>query len=313
MSAPRNDGCNIGLSNVRMNIIPQNPQNRFSLEPEESFRRSGCCRMSKKPQVERRYERVARDLAKRIAQGRYQVGQRLPAERELALAYSVSRPTLREALIALELDGLVEVRMGSGVYVTAEHPRSGKSVKADIGTFDLLEARRAIESEVCALAAIRITDEALVELEGLVEEMHVENGRDVVMREDADRRFHLAIAAASQNSGMQAVVKLLWDACEPSPRNQHLSPQAIAAGVKPRIDEYTEILAALRDRDPEAARLAMRSHLSRMIEAWLNTTEHEELEKARANIEEKRRRYAAAALHAPLAPAKRQRVPPRQI
>src|SRR3954447_2366374 len=93
----------------------------------------------------RLYEQIAQKLARDIATGRYEVGQRLPSERELAQSFSVSRPTVREAIIALELDELVEVRTGSGVYVTNREPPTGQAGVKDIGPFELLEARRAIE------------------------------------------------------------------------------------------------------------------------------------------------------------------------
>ena len=70
----------------------------------------------------RLYEQISQKLAKAIAAGEYELGQRLPSERELAQTFGVSRPTVREAIIALELDGLVEVRLGSGVYVTNRQP-----------------------------------------------------------------------------------------------------------------------------------------------------------------------------------------------
>ena len=75
----------------------------------------------------RLYEQIAQKLARDIATGRYELGQRLPSEREMAQAFAVSRPTVREAIIALELDGLVDVRTGSGVYVMNKKPPSGKA------------------------------------------------------------------------------------------------------------------------------------------------------------------------------------------
>ena len=214
--------------------------------------------MIAKAETGRLYEKVAQDLSRKIAAGQYAVGQRLPSERDLAQAYAVSRPTIREAIIALELDGMVEVRLGSGVYVTARLPRGGQAGEMDIGPFELLEARRAIEGESAALAAALISDEELDELRQLVAEMQAENARNVVMSEDADRRFHMLIATATQNSAMVAAVQMLWDARARSPQTQSLSAKAHAAGVTPRIDEHAEILKALRERSPEAARRAMR-------------------------------------------------------
>ena len=251
--------------------------------------------MAGKSENGRLYEQVSEDLAGKIAAGTYPVGQRLPSERVLAQTYSVSRPTVREAIIALELDGLVEVRQGSGVYVTASIPRGGKAAVADVGPFELLEARRAIEGEACALAAVRITDAELDALTALVAEMHDENGRDVGRSEDADRRFHVGIAQATQNSPMVDAVEGLWDARARSPQYKLLSDKAHAAGVIPRIDEHSIIVEALRTRDPERARSAMRGHLTRVLESIMEATEVHEMEQARARVAQQRRRYSALA------------------
>ncbi len=249
--------------------------------------------MSAKSESKRLYEQVAEALAARIAAGEPKVGERLPSERDLAQTFGVSRPTVREAVIALELDGLVEVKMGSGVYVRAKHPFGGKPGETDIGPFELLEARRAIEGEACAMAALRMTPETIARLRALVEEMANENARDVVMSEDADRRFHIVIVEATQNSAMIQVVHNLWDARNRSPQHQFLSQKGRAAGVKPRIHEHSAIVDALSMRDPAAARRAMRDHLTRVIESLLEATETEAMEEARARIAEQRQRYAA--------------------
>jgi len=244
-------------------------------------------------ETRRLYEQIAQQLASAIASGEYEVGQRLPSERELAQKFSVSRPTVREAIIALELDELVEVRTGSGVYVTHREPPTGQAGAKDIGPFELLEARRAIEGEACALAATRMDDSQIAQLSDLIAEMRDENQHDdVVMSEDADRRFHELIASSTQNSGMVAAVQMLWDARMRSPQNRSMSRKVRARGVKPRIDEHTAIVRALKRRDPDAARAAMREHLSRVMEELLEVTEVEELERARAQAAEKRRRYS---------------------
>ena len=239
----------------------------------------------------RLYERVAKDLAGQIAEARYAVGQRLPSERDLAQTYSVSRPTIREAIIALELDGMVEVRLGSGVYVKAQTPNEGQAGATDIGPFELLEARRAIEAEACAMAAKRITNEELDQLDALVIEMQTENARDVDRSEDADKRFHMLIAASTQNSAMIAAVELLWEARERSPQTKLMGEKAHAAGVIPRIDEHAAIVSALRARSPEDARDAMRRHLTRVLNSLLAATEVQEMEEARARIAATRDRY----------------------
>ena len=248
--------------------------------------------MNGKVEQGRLYERVARELAARIADGTYAVGRRLPSERELAQMHSVSRPTVREAILALELDGLVDVRTGSGVYVLARTPPSGKAGETDVGPFELLEARMAFESEACGLAALRITDDQLTELDALAAEMDAKSAH-VHLAEDADRRFHLVIASATQNSVVASTVTALWDARARSPQYRLLSDKAHAAGVGPRIDEHREIITALRSRNPEGARRAMRQHLARVLDSLLAATEVQEVERARAKVAEARQRYGA--------------------
>src|SRR5215471_19208010 len=102
----------------------------------------------------RRYQQIAAAIERAVADGQYQPGQRLASERDLAEEFGVSRPTVRRAVIALEMRGLLESRQGSGVYVrkviavTPAPPR-----ELDIGAFDQAEARRLFEGEVAALAA----------------------------------------------------------------------------------------------------------------------------------------------------------------
>ncbi len=239
----------------------------------------------------RLYERVAEILAEQILRGDYRIDERMPSERELAEQYGVSRPTIREAMIALEVDGLVEVCTGSGVYVRALTRRHGKAAPMDIGPFELLEARALVEGEAAALAAAQITDPLLDALEALVREMEAENARDVVMSEDADRRFHLTIAEATNNSAMLHVVTELWDARSRSLQSVAFLQKVRAEGIKPRIDEHAAILSALRRRDPAAARTAMRAHLHGVADMVFAATEAEAVERARAEAADKRRRF----------------------
>lgn len=242
----------------------------------------------------RLYGRVADDLARQIAVGDVGVGQRLPSERVLALTYGVSRPTVREAILALEVDGLVEVRQGSGVYVIASATQSGVRAEADVGPFELLEARRAIEGEACALAATRISEAEIEALTAILAEMQSADGEDVERSEEADRRFHMTIATATQNSGMVAAVEMLWAARARSPQYQLMSSKAHAAGVVPLIHEHAAIIEALRRRDPDAARDAMRDHLNRVLDSLMEATEVHEVEQVRQRVAAQRHRYATS-------------------
>ncbi|GAA0483649.1 FadR/GntR family transcriptional regulator [Parasphingorhabdus litoris] len=239
----------------------------------------------------RLYETVTKEIARQILGGQYEIGDRLPAERVLAEQFNVSRPTIREAMIALEVDGLVEVCTGSGVYVRALQ-RRGKAAPMDIGPFELLETRALVEGEACALAATHIKPDQIEELEQLLGEMEAENTRgDVVMSEDADHRFHMAIAEATQNSGMVHVVGSLWEARHRSLQTIKFLEKARVEGVKPRIDEHRAIVDALKTGDANAARAAMRTHLHGVADMLFAATEAEAVEKARVEAAENRKKY----------------------
>lgn len=237
------------------------------------------------------YQQVALTIANDIATGRRAVGARLPSERDLAEELGVSRPTVREAMIALEMRGLVEARPGSGVYVT-DAGTAGPAPDLDIGAFELTEARRLFEGEACALAARTITDEELVELEAVLNEMVGENTLATPIGEQADRRFHLLIAQATRNSAIQMTVETLWDLRYRSPLCAVMLERARQVGVRPLIEDHQVILDALKLRSPHAARQAMRAHLGNVIEGLLTATEMDALERARSDVEARRQEVA---------------------
>lgn len=116
------------------------------------------------------YQTVAQRVAEAIETGRYRPGQKLPSERELTELYNVSRPTIREAMIALEIRGLVEARHNAGVFVAAAPPPPASTpADLDIGAFGLTEARKLVEGETAALAAKTISDEEVASLYDLLD------------------------------------------------------------------------------------------------------------------------------------------------
>ena len=241
---------------------------------------------------DRLYQDLARNLLEELVSGRYPVGARLPAERELAIKYGVSRPTVREAIIALEVQGLVEVKVGSGAYVR-RLPGKEDLPGFNISAFELTEARLMFEGEAAALAATQITGEELAEIESLVEAIARENN-DPRGTEQADRAFHLAIARATRNGAIHDAIERLWDLRSTSPEAALLHEKARTANIKPVVDEHTAILKALRARDPAAARAAMRNHLTQVIDSLLFATEERQIEEARRTAQAKRERYSRA-------------------
>jgi GntR family transcriptional repressor for pyruvate dehydrogenase complex len=236
------------------------------------------------------YRRLADAIAAEIEAGKYKVGERLPTERELAEQHGVSRPTLREALIALEMLGMIEARHGLGIYVTrAQLPLTASTYDFEIGAFELIEARRLFEGEAAALAAATIDDEQLADLERLLTLMADD---DELKGEDADKEFHMVIARATGNGAIIATVENLWELRNRSPLARNILTRARGAGLQPRIIEHTKILDALKAHDPAAARQAMRDHLERVIEHLLHATETEALERAQAESEARRNQMA---------------------
>lgn len=241
---------------------------------------------------DRLYQEVARELVRDLAAGKFAVGSRLPAERDLAQLYDVSRPTIREAMIALEVQGFVEVKVGSGAYVR-HLPGTSDVPGFNYSGFEITEARLLLEGEAAALAATQVTDEDLEEIEALVQRIAQEN-LDPEGTDRADREFHLAIAAATRNGAILDAVRQLWQLRAESPESALLHAKARHANIKPVVDEHSAILDALRYRDPQAARAAMRAHLSGVLESLLFATEEQAIEEARRASAQMRLRYSQA-------------------
>ena len=211
----------------------------------------------------RLYRQIADQIAQLIASGEFRPGERLPAERELATSLGVSRASVREAIISLEMGGLVEVRVGTGIFVTSPPTPIAAAGDGGPGPFELLQARRLIEGEIAALAATKASREDVAALRECVERMeaHVD---DFVVREASDREFHLRIAKATGNGSLELVVEGLWNQrAELWGRMQrHFHTVTLAHET---IRDHAAILGAIAARDPAGARAAMHRHLTRVV------------------------------------------------
>ena len=237
--------------------------------------------MSIKADNQKLYQSIIAALQADIAAGRFREGDRLPPERLLVDRFQVSRLTIREAMIGMEILGLVEARRGSGVYVTSAPVGGIAAGELDIGAFELTAARRLVEGETAALAATTASAEDIEELEQVLTRMIADNVGETVHDEGADRDFHLGIARATQNDALVLVVQTLWDVRERSPLSMEILRRSRSAGVKPLIDDHRAILNAIAARDPDAARQAMRDHLGRVIENLLTVTELDAINRVR--------------------------------
>jgi DNA-binding FadR family transcriptional regulator len=213
---------------------------------------------------DRLYRKIARQLSDLIAEGEFAPGQRLPAERDLAKQFGVSRPPVREALIALEVAGKVEVRVGAGVFVAKPRPSPLPSLSDEgEGPFELIRARRLIEGETAAAAAREATEAEVAVIRATVEEFQ-RLDRAARATDPADRAFHVAIAGATHNGPLVSVVTMLWDQGRGTVYKQmerHFETPALRANT---LSDHQAILDAIAAHDPRAARKAMRSHLSRV-------------------------------------------------
>jgi len=222
----------------------------------------------------RLYRQIAGQIATLIDGGEFAAGSRLPAERELAVLLGVSRTSVREALISLEIAGRVEVRVGTGIFVrqpsadVGGSPSSVHAAAADAhdegpGPFELLAARRLIEGEIAALAARRIRKADIAALKETIERMRT-HGDDFEQRDAADRAFHVAIAEATGNGSLALVVQALWEQRRGelwTRIEDHFHTAALRAKT---LSDHAAIIDALAAHDGDAARAAMHRHLARV-------------------------------------------------
>jgi DNA-binding FadR family transcriptional regulator len=217
--------------------------------------------------VQRLYLQIAEQLVQLIRTGDIQPGERLPSERDLASRFNVSRPTIREAMIALEVSNRVEVRSGSGVYVLPQAKEGQLEPMEDLpGPYEILEARALIEGEASALAAERMSNEDVQELGQLLRQLIAEiDAGDIEAAEKIDQLFHIKIARGSRNNAMLATVNWLWEMRNESEIATVFHRHAREEGSTPSQEEHQNILDAITRRDPAAARDAMTTHLERVV------------------------------------------------
>jgi len=209
----------------------------------------------------RLYRQIADQLRGLVERGEYAVGTRLPPERDLALQLGVSRPSVREALIALEVEGLVEVRMGSGVYVRPHDPKQLKRVSGE-GPLEIIRARQLIEAELAAHAARHMKKAQIAGLRNALALMQqeVDAGH---MPTRGDRLFHERIAEACENSVLQRIVADLFDERHNPLFEQLGNHFETVRSWTIAIAEHQAIVDAIASHAPEAARDAMATHLAR--------------------------------------------------
>ncbi|MCB9947308.1 MAG: FadR family transcriptional regulator [Rhodospirillaceae bacterium] len=234
---------------------------------------------------QRLYQKVAEQIGDLIRQGTWREGDRLPPERDLALHLKVSRPVVREAMVALELAGFVEVRTGAGTYVRT--PGSDAYVKiiregeAGPSPFELIAARRVIEGETAAIAAEAATPGLTDGLAKSMAKMDRDIGRGVQSvsnEEDGDWQFHVRIAAATGNATLETIVSQLWLGMR-RPLFRALSDRVrLPANARRALGEHRRITDCIAAGDAAGARTAMHSHLDQVRDVLMRGVEDEDAE-----------------------------------
>ncbi len=216
-------------------------------------------------------DEVVERITREIKSGRLAPGSRLPTERELMTALGVSRTVIREAVAALRSEGLVVTRQGSGAFVAADTSRVPFRINAaDLGSvgdiFDLMELRLALEVESSALAAQRASRRQIAVMERALAgiDQAIERGNSAV---NEDFAFHRAIADAAGNAQFGRLLEFLGRHVIPrqSIRVALITPEEQRRYLMLIQNEHRRIAAAIRSRDPGAARRVMRAHLSNSL------------------------------------------------
>jgi GntR family transcriptional repressor for pyruvate dehydrogenase complex len=211
------------------------------------------------------HEEVVSQIHELIKEGKFKAGDQLPSERELAETFKVSRTSVREALRALETQGLVISRTGMGNFVAdlpiesliaplAKFLTEGKDALADV-----FELRKLIEPQIAALAAERATLKDIERMNRLLDKQigQVERGATGV---EADTEFHFAIGQATQNHAIEKLVSRLLEVLSHS-REESLQT---VGRRQASIDSHLAIVAAIEKHDEAKAREAMRHHIEQV-------------------------------------------------
>jgi len=231
------------------------------------------------PQEKKQYQEIGQHLRQQIIDGHYPVGSRLPPERQLAETWGVSRTIVREALLMLELEGTVDIRQSSGVYVMRIPSDSDDAEEAffrsDVGPFEMLQARQLLESNIAAFAAKMATKADIENLRRIIEQEQRAIAADD-NSQDNNKMFHLVLAGATQNQMLLATVESIWHHMDSSPLWQQFNGHIASRAYRLKwLGDRQTILAALRRRDVMGAWQEMFQHLENVKKSLLELSDED--------------------------------------
>ena len=213
------------------------------------------------------YIQIYNQLYEAIVSGRYQVGDKLPSEKELCQAFNVSRVPVREALCALELNGLVDSVQGGGVYVR-EPAATGTASPSDVEPQDIIRVRMVMEPDIAREAALHLDEENRKILEG-IHAKFLEESQVGIITKDTDRAFHLAVAKASGNALYTMIMNLVLGTMEQELWELILSRTIATRRYQDQNNlEHIRICEAILDGRADDAYEFMKSHMAMLYERY---------------------------------------------
>lgn len=220
----------------------------------------------------RLYQVIGEQLKEKILAGDYPVGTKMPPERVIAEELGISRTVVREAMIMLELEGLVEVRKGSGIHVICAQSESVSSLNEEeeafgrylveemkkAGPFELLQARQVIECTIASFAASQVTKQDI----DLLNKIQSESERDSHNRDSEwDQEFHIQLGKITKNSVLSLIIELMWFGRKKNPLWLKLHEHIEAANLNSWPKEHAGIIQALQIKNSKQAKAEMWKHL----------------------------------------------------
>jgi len=217
------------------------------------------------------YEEVVSQIHELIREGKFKARDQLPSERELAETFKVSRTSVREALRALETQGLIVSRTGAGNFVaelpieSLVAPLAAMLIEEKDALADIFEMRKLIEPHIASLAAERVTKRDIDRMKKILDKQReaVSRGETGV---EADAELHFAIGRATQNQALEKLVSGLMDILSHS-REESLQT---SARRKASIESHRKIISAIEEHDQKKAREAMLYHIEQVEENVLS-------------------------------------------
>ena len=213
------------------------------------------------------YIQIYNQLHDAILSGQYKVGDKLPSEKDLCAMFNVSRVPVREALCALELNGLVDSMQGAGYYVKESRPAPADSI-GDVEPQEIIRARMVLEPDIAREAALHIDDTGRTELAGIIARLREEAASDVYTTA-TDKEFHLFLAKTSGSALYSMIMDMIFQAMEQKMWELILSRTVSTKKYRDlNYSEHIHIAQAVYDGRADDARAFMKEHMEKLYERY---------------------------------------------